>query len=285
MGTWGTGISSNDDFADVYSEFFDLYNDGKSVPEITDLVIAGNSEMLGMLEAANNVWFAIAKAQWECKQLQPEIYDRVKTIIDSGADLILWADLGAGKAEIAKRRNVLSKFLSQLQSNKPKAKARKKRIIREPIFKKGECLAYRLNSGNFGGAVVLEAEYGTELALNLVAVTRINQPEKPTLFEFENAEVLIKNFANWNDEPEIIWICNYKPKEVLDFVEVVGSITVTIPYLEKRHDYPFTSGWKRTLVNATEWQFESEKVKSRPRKTLKMKKLLKNSFLDRLFDS
>lgn len=285
MGTWGTGISSNDDFADVYGEFFDLYNDGKSVPEITDLVISRNSEMLGMPEAANNVWFAIAKAQWECKQLQPEIYDRVKTIIDSEADLILWADLGANKAEIAKRRSVLSKFLSQLQSNRPKAKSRKKRIIREPIFKKGDCLAYRLNSGNFGGAVILEAEYGTELASNLVAVTRINQPEKPTLSEFENAEVMIKNFGNWNDEPEIIWICNYKPKEVLGFVEVVGNINITIRYLEKRHDYSFTSGWKSTLVDVSGWQFDSEKVRPKPRKTIRLTKLLKNSFLGRLFDS
>ena len=31
MGTWGTGISSNDTFADIYDEFFDLYNDGLSV--------------------------------------------------------------------------------------------------------------------------------------------------------------------------------------------------------------------------------------------------------------
>jgi hypothetical protein len=285
MGTWGTGISSNDDFADVYSEFFDLYNDGKSVPEVTDLVVARNSEMLGMPDAANNVWFAIAKAQWECKQLQPDVYDRVKTVIDSEADLILWAALGASKAEIAKRRNVLSKFLSQLQSNKPKAKARKKRIIREPIFKKGDCLAYRLNNSNFGGAVILEAEYGTELATNLVAVTRINQPEKPTLSEFEKAEVMIKNFGNWNDEPAIIWICNYKPKEVLGFVEVVGNLTVSTQYLAKRHDYSFTSGWKSTLIDASGWQFDSEKVKPRPRKTLKMKKLLKDSFLDRLFDS
>lgn len=285
MGTWGTGISSNDDFADVYSEFFDLYNDGKPIAEITDLVISRNSEMLGMPEAANNVWFAIAKAQWECKQLQPEIYNRVKSIIDSEADLILWAELGASKSEIGKRRRVLSKFLLQLQSNKPKAKARKKRIIREPIFKKGDCLAYRLNTGNFGGAVILEAEYGTELGSNLVAVTRINQLEKPTLTTFETAEVMIKNFGNWNDEPEIIWICNYKPKEVLGFVEVVGNVTVTTQYLEKRHDYSFTSGWKSTLIDVSGWQFDSEKVKPKPRKALKIKKLLKNSFLDRLFDS
>ena len=285
MGTWGTGISSNDDYADVYSEFFDLYNEGKAIPEITELVISRNHEMLGMPDAANNVWFAIAKAQWDCKELQPEIYDRVKIIIDSEADLVLWADLGASKSDIAKRRSVLARFLSQLQSDRPKAKARKKRIIREPIFNKGDCLTYRFNNGNFGGAVILEAEYGTELALNLVAVTRINQPEKPTLAEFEKAEVMIKNFANWNEMPEIIWICNYKPKEVLGFAEVVGTIKVKNDYLGERHEYPFTSGWKSTLIDVSERQFDSEQVKSKPQKTIKLRKLLKNSFLDRLFDS
>lgn len=285
MGTWGTGISSNDDFADVYAEFFDLYNEGRPVPEITELVIARNREMLGMPEAANNFWFAIAKAQWECKELQPEVFDRVKRIIDSESDLILWADLGASKSDIAKRRGVLNKFLLQLESDRPKAKASKKRVIREPIFNKGDCLIYGLDSGNFGGAVVLEAEHGTELGLNLVAVTRINQPNRPTLQDFENTEVLIKNFANWNDEPEIVWICNYKPKEVLGFAEVVGNIKVENDYLEKRHTYPFTSGWKSALIYTSERQFNSESIRPKPQKRLKLRKLLKKSFLDRLFDS
>lgn len=285
MGTWGTGISSNDDYADVYSEFFELYNDGKDVAEVTALVITKNGEMLSMPEAVNNVWFAIAKAQWECKRLQPEIYKRVKDIVDSEADLQIWTELGATKSEIEKRQKVLTKFLSQLQSDRPKAKARKKKVMREPIFKKGDCLTFKLENGNFGGAVVLEAEYGTELGLNLIAVTRINQPETPTMKSFRNAEVMIKNFANWKETPEVIWICNYRPKEVKSLVEVVGAIEVTTDYLSKehRHQYAFTSGWKSTLIDSTNWQFESEKTKSKPKKTLKLKKLLQSSFLDRLF--
>jgi hypothetical protein len=33
MGTWGTAIKNNDAFADIYSEFFDLYNKG-GLPDI-----------------------------------------------------------------------------------------------------------------------------------------------------------------------------------------------------------------------------------------------------------
>ena len=36
MGTWGRGISSNDTYADIYDEFFELYDDGLSVKEITE---------------------------------------------------------------------------------------------------------------------------------------------------------------------------------------------------------------------------------------------------------
>jgi hypothetical protein len=32
MGAWGTAISSNDTYADIDEEFFDLYNDGQTVP-------------------------------------------------------------------------------------------------------------------------------------------------------------------------------------------------------------------------------------------------------------
>jgi hypothetical protein len=34
MGTWGTGISSNDTFSDVYDDFFKYYNEGDFPDEI-----------------------------------------------------------------------------------------------------------------------------------------------------------------------------------------------------------------------------------------------------------
>lgn len=285
MGTWGVGISSNDDYADIYSEFFELYNEGNSVDEATTSVIAKNGEMLSMPECANNVWFAIAKAQWECKELKPEIYEQVKKIIDSESDLKVWRDFGATKSDIEKRRRVLSKFLTQLESLKPKAKTRKKKVKRDPIFEQGDCITFKLENGNYGGAVILAAEFGTSLGLNLVAVTRINQPHKPTLEDFKSADVLFKNFASWKDYAEIIWICNFKPKEVDNFTEVVGKLKVLNDYLsaDQRHRFPFTSSWKSVLIDATTLQFEYEKVNDRPKKRLKIRKLLKRSFFDRLF--
>ena len=64
MGTWGTAISSNDTYADIYGSFFDLYNDGLEVAEITKKIIANNQDTISDFGDSNNLWFALAKAQW-----------------------------------------------------------------------------------------------------------------------------------------------------------------------------------------------------------------------------
>ena len=87
MGTWGTELSSNDTFADVYGEFFELYNEGQDVKEITSKLLKTNNDLLTDKADSNNFWFAIAKAQWECKSLDSEIYDRVRRIIENKEDL------------------------------------------------------------------------------------------------------------------------------------------------------------------------------------------------------
>lgn len=180
MGSWGTAISSNDTYADIYSDFFDLYNDGLDVVEISNKIIAGNQELINDKDDCNNFWFALAKAQWECKQLDIDILDRVKKIIETGVDLEIWRQLDANEKTIQKRKVVLDKFLADLQTERPKAKSRKKKIIRQPVFEKGDCLTFKLENGNYGGAVVLEAIKDGEYGHNLIATTRINQPNKPT---------------------------------------------------------------------------------------------------------
>ena len=69
MGAWGTAISSNDTYADIHDEFFELYNDGLEVDEISKQLINKNQETINDPDDCNNFWFALVKAQWECKQL------------------------------------------------------------------------------------------------------------------------------------------------------------------------------------------------------------------------
>lgn len=193
MGTWGTSISSNDTYEDIYGEFFDLYNDGLEVSDITKKLIANNQEIINNNDDCNNFWFVLAKAQWECKQLEKGILERVKNIIETGSDLEVWRQLEANEKDIKKRKIVLDKFLSDLLTERPKAKTRKKKVIRQPVYEIGTCLTFKLDSGNYGGAVVLSSDKQTGIGFNLVALTRINQVEKPKLHDFQNSEILFMN--------------------------------------------------------------------------------------------
>ena len=46
MGTWGTSIKDSDAFADIYSEFIDLYNKGGQPEIISKEIIDDNWEIL-----------------------------------------------------------------------------------------------------------------------------------------------------------------------------------------------------------------------------------------------
>lgn len=161
MGSWGTGISSNDTFADIYDDFFDYYNDGMSVKEITEELINLNWEISDIPEDENNFLFAIALAQWECKELDESVFKRVEYIINSKSDLKLWKESGASNADLKKREKALEKFLEKLKSEKKTAKKRKPKTFINSIFKKGDCLTYVMKNGNYGGAFVLTDEENT----------------------------------------------------------------------------------------------------------------------------
>lgn len=274
MGTWGTSISANDTYADIYSEFRDLYNDGMDVPEITEKLIAENWEMTDNPHDANNFWFAVAKSQWEYKKLQPSILLKVTEIIESGADIESWRELDADEKDIEKRKVVLAKFLLQLNTERPKPKARKKTKIYKPGFEKGDCITFKLEDGNYGGAVVLEAEQIASIGMNLIANTTINQPQKPTIIDFEVAKVLILNHNNWIDKPHIKFVsAPIKNHDALN-TEKVGQINV-------QKSYPFNSFCSTygsggfDFPNQANMQFESEKTKAKPDLKITVKELTK----------
>lgn len=264
MGAWGTAISSNDTYADIYGEFFDSYNDGLSVEEISRKLISDNKEIINDPDDENNFWFALAKAQWECKQLDKSVFERVRQIIETGQDLEVWRQLDADEKDIKKRKAILDKFLIDLQTERTKAKARKKKIIREPVFEKGDCLAFKLADGNYNGAVVLEAVKDTEYGYNLIASTRINQSNKPTKKDFENAEVLLLNYASWDNKPNVSWYLPVRHKGVVHLIEKVDSIEVQKNYDRNSSMLGGVGDFDIWFIEVANKQFQSEQTKPRP---------------------
>lgn len=281
MGTWGTSIKDSDAFADIYSEFFDLYDNGGKPDIISKKVIDDNWEILEIEEEKNSLWFAVALAQWETKSLDPKILSTVEDIISSGADLKTWLDLGANEKDIKKRKIVLDKFLEKIQSERPKAKPRKRIKLKTPIFATGDCLVFKISNGNYGGAIVLATDNNPETAYNLVATTRLNQINKPTISDFENSEVLICNFGQWQEKPDVNW---YMPdlfhKDYSEIYEFIGNLPIEIEYDVKNYEGKgylfkpfFTAGWN--MKNSIEKQLKSELTKPIPSEKITIKKLIK----------
>lgn len=278
MGTWGTAISSNDTFADIYAEFFDLYNEGKDVAEITNKLVASNQNTIKESDDSNNFWFALAKSQWECKQLDKNVYQRIKKIIETDEDIEVWQKLGSDNKTLQKRRIVLDKFLAELSTERPKAKTRKKKIIRQPAFEKGDCITFKLKNGNYGGAVILEAIYNSPYPYNLVATTTINKSSKPTKRDFIGSDVLILNFGKHQNKRSIHWFLPIRYKQVAQLFEKIDNIDVEITYDLQGLGYGFCADLDIYVVEEADKQFEHELAgNKRSDESISIKKLTRNS--------
>jgi len=281
MGTWETSIKDNDAFADIYSEFFDQYNKGAEPNVISEKIINDNWEILEIEEEKNSLWFALGLALWETNSLNPQILNKIEEIIENGEELKVWLDLGASEGDIKKRRTALEKFLQKLRTNRSKPKPRKKEKLKTPIFSTGDCLSFKLENGNFGAALVLASDQDPERAYNLVATTRVNSSTMPTLDDIRNSEILVLNFASWEDKPDVTWCMpDLYFKNYSSLYEVIGQIEIDFEYNVKNwsgkgyHFQPaFTSGWR--MKQMKDKQLESEKTKPQPLKSLTVKKLIK----------
>ncbi len=264
MGTWGTGISSNDVYEDINYEFFELYNQGMEVSAITEKLIKENKELIDSHEDQNNFWITIAKSQWECKALDPKIHSRIKDIVESEKDIELWKELDASKSDLTKRRKVLENFLEKISTEKKTARKRKVKKKRGAIFQKGDCLIFKLSDGDFCGAFVLESEKESEFGLNLVAVTDIKKSDKPTEQDFENAKILFgmqqHSKTEYRPKERISWYYaqHYKKAEIE--IEKIGQLEVDKYYSSSRH-YQSFSNWDNLKLFQDSYYSDLEKNK------------------------
>jgi hypothetical protein len=113
MGTWGTGITDNDTACEVYADYISLI-ETLSVDSTMERMLGFYRAKLNSYEEKNNFWLAIALAQLETSTLQEMVLEKVKEIIETGADLALWKELKASEADVSSRKEILDDFLSTL---------------------------------------------------------------------------------------------------------------------------------------------------------------------------
>ena len=152
MGCWGMGITQSDEFCEIYEHFMERYNNGDEVSVITDGILNEyHSEFSYNDGVLHDVYFALAKAEWMCCAQSKMILDRVKDIIESGANICFYRELEATEKDLKVRQKNLEKFWASLQT--PRAKPRQRRIdpldrIKElPPVQPGECYAYKHEDG------------------------------------------------------------------------------------------------------------------------------------------
>lgn len=272
MGTWGNGILDNDTSSDIYGDFIDLYNEGQDPKTITEKLLNKNQYLIENPDDCTNFWFALALAQWETKSLNITVFDKVKDFIENDIDLAIWKELEASESDIRKRKLILQKFLEKLKSERIKPKPRKKQkpVIAKPIYPKGTCLTFKLENGNYGGAIVLEEKEDLKFGgQNYIATTRINQATKPTIKDIKKSEILItSHFSNSDLRGEIVWYPSESFEEYNSIFEIIGEIKIDKKYTFGGIGTRTTAGWNYIKMDV-ERQFEFEKNNPLPTVVLK----------------
>lgn len=238
MGTWSTAIEGNDIYHDICNHFFDLYDHNHSMD-----IAAISSEIQELYKESfedkgdedhHNSWFALAAALWKCGAYNDSVFQKVKTIIESGKDIQLWKELDASAADLTARQKELTRFLQKLQT--PFSKPRKRRVLKQARvfapFEKGDCVAFRQENSPYTAYLCLDTKLSTRNEFHALFIAiRFYENRLPEVEDFLNGRVLILQYGNWKNEAEIFWLFelskrnfNKLTKELS--LQVIGKIPV-----------------------------------------------------------
>lgn len=144
MGTWGPNLYQNDTSLDVKDEFEKLYNEGKNVQEITDILTEDYKSIIGDIEEEPLFWLALADTQWEFGVLLPVVKDKALYWIDESVNVLNFQSIDTSAKE--NRIKNLNGLRAKLLSTQPKVKKITKKRIYKCQWKYGDVFAYRLES-------------------------------------------------------------------------------------------------------------------------------------------
>lgn len=138
MGTWGTGLYSNDtaeDIKEMCKEIFPFV----SVDEGNWIIFEEYKDLLEMDSVDNNYasfWYALSDWQWKHGMLRDDIRDKTIKLLESYAGIEEWEESGS-KSDVKKRKAVMDKLLLKLKSPQPDLK-KPKPDLEKPKHKKGD---------------------------------------------------------------------------------------------------------------------------------------------------
>ena len=129
MGCWGMGLNQSDEYCEVYENFMNSYDKGTAVAEIRQEILSQYLKEFDKDDPIlHDVYFALAKAGWMCCDQSPEILERVKAIIESGANLAFYRELGADDRDLSLRQKKLDAARSKIQGKNGKRSCNRNRL-------------------------------------------------------------------------------------------------------------------------------------------------------------
>lgn len=144
MGTWGTGLYSDDTACDVRDDYKEILGDGISEPEATDLLIDKWKDSLADPDISPVFWLALADVQWNLGRLQEKVKKEAINSIENGSDLTRWS---SNQRCVVKRKAVLAHLWQKLESPQPPEKVVRKRYVDSTDWNIGDVYRFRLRSG------------------------------------------------------------------------------------------------------------------------------------------
>lgn len=146
MGTWGTGLYSNDSACDIRGDYIDKLKRGKTNDEATQELINSNRDIMGDVEEEPLFWFALADTQWNYGRLLPKVKEKALYFLSQDKELQRWKE--SGERQLTSWIKTLDTLKEKLESPQPPEKKVYKYRLYRCKWHFGDVYAYRF-SGNY----------------------------------------------------------------------------------------------------------------------------------------
>lgn len=255
MGAWSPSILGNDTSCEVRERFFELYDLGEKPENIADIVL---EEQQGNLHCdKTNVWFGIALATWECKVLTSEIFNQVKQIVESKADIEFNKELDADNDFLKKRQKILDDFIVKISTKKEKARARKKIPKQvESVYLPGMCFTYKNANGKYIGVYLTKSEHFRNKGKIVFCFMDFETDEIPNLSRFSNGKLygLIKLGPEWSgyEYQGNVTDLHYDKNTKDDFYNFVSKAFTLVGQLKSADSNKLTNNYRVQNINLAE---------------------------------
>jgi len=163
VGTFGAGIFDDDVAMDVRSAYLDLLAEGKGDVQAERAIQADWKNEISDSDDGPVFWLALAATQWEYGRLSDRVKRRALRAITAAKNDDRWISSKSGK----RRRQVLQRLATKLNSAQPARRTPRRRSFREPdAFRllspdlRAEATAFSLNENSISQVCVVTKPAG-----------------------------------------------------------------------------------------------------------------------------